>query len=96
MIEMIKKGEADAIIAWHPNRLSRNEKDSAEITYLLRSQLKDIKFCSYNFDNSPEGIMMLQFTMNQSQYESSKQGKDVRRGMEQKASGGESGQAKFH
>lgn len=88
-LDMINNGEADAIVAWHPNRLSRNEVDSAEITYLLRSKLKDLKFCSYNFDNSPEGIMMLQMTMNQGQYESSKQGKDVKRGLETKASTGE-------
>ncbi|MGH9857309.1 MAG: recombinase family protein, partial [Acidobacteriota bacterium] len=78
-----------AIVAWHPNRLSRNEKDSAEVTYRLRGPLKDLKFCSYNFDNSAEGIMMLQMVMNQSQYESSKQGRDVSRGMKQKASTGE-------
>lgn len=89
MLEMIKRGEADGIVAWHPNRLSRNEMDSAEITYMLRSSLKDLKFCSYNFDNSPEGIMMLQIVMNQGQYESSKQGKDVSRGLETKAGTGE-------
>lgn len=89
MLTMIEKGKADAIIAWHPNRLSRNEKDSAEITYMLRGALKDLRFCSYNFDNSAEGIMMLQMVMNQSQYESSKQGRDVKRGMAQKAANGE-------
>lgn len=84
MLSMIDKGEADAIVAWHPNRLSRNEIDSAEITYKLRGKLRDLKFCSFNFDNSAEGIMMLQMVMNQSQYESSKQGRDVKKGMEQK------------
>ncbi len=89
MLDMIERGEADGIIAWHPNRIARNEYDAARVTYDLRGPLKDLKFCSYNFDNSPEGIMMLQMVMNQSQYESSKQGKDVRRGMTQKASTGE-------
>jgi DNA invertase Pin-like site-specific DNA recombinase len=89
MVEAIKNDEADGIVAWHPNRLSRNEMDSAEITYLLRGKLKDLKFCSYTFINSPEGIMMLQMTMNQSQYESTKQGKDVVRGLETKAESGE-------
>ncbi len=89
MIEMIKRGEADAIVGWHPNRLSRNELDSAIITYMLRNELKDLKFCTFNFDNSAEGIMMLQMVMNQSQYESSKQGRDVKRGMTQKATNGE-------
>ena len=89
LINRIEKGEIQGIIGWHPNRLSRNEIDSAKITYMLRGQLKDLKFCTYNFDNSPEGIMMLQLVMNQSQYESSKQGRDVKRGMEQKAITGE-------
>ena len=89
LMDAIKNGEADAIVAWHPNRLSRNEIDSAEITYMLRGALKDLKFCSYNFDSSPEGIMMLQMTMNQSQYESTKQGKDVKRGLATKAGTGE-------
>lgn len=89
MIEMIKSGKADGIVAWHPNRLSRNELDSATLTYMLRNELKALKFCSFNFDNSAEGIMMLQMVMNQSQYESSKQGRDVKRGMEQKAENGE-------
>lgn len=89
MMDMIERGEADAIVSWHPNRLSRNEYDSARVTYDLRGALKDLKFCSYNFDNSPEGIMMLQIVMGQGQYQSSKQGVDVKRGMETKADTGE-------
>ncbi len=89
MLDLIDEGFADGIVCWHPNRLSRNEIDSAAITYRLRSTLKDLKFCTFGFDNSAEGIMMLQMTMNQSQYESAKQGRDVKRGMEQKASNGE-------
>ena len=53
MIERIKKGEAQGIIAWHPDRLSRNPKDGAEIIYLVDiGKIKDLKFCSYYFDNS--------------------------------------------
>lgn len=89
MVQLIKDGYADGIVAWHPNRLARNEVDSSTITYMLRDVLKDLKFCSFNFDNTAEGVMMLQMVMNQSQYESSKQGRDVRRGMVQKAENGE-------
>lgn len=89
MLTMIENGEAEGIVAYHPNRLARNEHDSARLTYGLRGPLKDIKFCTYNFDNTPEGIMMLQMVMNQGQYESSKQGIVVKRGMEEKAMGGE-------
>lgn len=89
MLERIKKGEADGIIAWHPDRLSRNEIDAAQITYLIRTGvIKDMKFGSYYFDNSPEGIMMLQIALSQSQYFSSKLGKDVKRGLKTKAQRG--------
>ncbi len=85
MIARIQNSEADGIIAWHPDRLSRNEIDASTITYLVRTGvIKDLKFGSYNFDNSPEGIMMLQLSLSQSQYFSSKLGKDVKRGMENK------------
>ncbi len=87
MLKDIDLGKAEGIIAYHPNRLSRNEKDASEITYRLRdktSNLQDLKFVNYTFSNSPEGIMMLQMVLSQSQYESSKQGVDVARGMKQK------------
>ncbi len=86
MIRRVKSGEATGIIAWHPDRLSRNEIDASTITYLVRTGvIHDLKFCSYNFDNSPEGIMMLQLALSQSQYFSSKLAKDVKRGLEKKA-----------
>ena len=89
MIRRIKRGEATGIIAWHPDRLSRNEVDASTITYLTRTGvIADLKFVSYNFDNSPEGIMMLQLALSQSQYFSSKLGKDVKRGLYSKVSMG--------
>ncbi len=90
MIDRIQKGEVHGILAWHPNRLARNEMDAARITYLVRTGIiKDLKFCTYNFENTPEGIMMLQMVMSQSQYESSSKGRDVKRGMNTKAKNGE-------
>jgi len=89
MIERIKKGEAQGIVGWHPDRLSRNPKDAAEIIYLLDiGMLRDLKFCSYHFDNSPEGKMMLAMTLSQSKYSSDKLSKDVKRGMDKKAQAG--------
>ena len=86
MIERIKKGEAQGIIAWHPDRLSRNPIDAAQVIYLLDTgHLKDLKFGSYYFDNSPEGKMMLQITLSQSKYSSDKLSKDVKRGIDKKA-----------
>src|ERR1700679_2354158 len=89
MITRIKKGEAQGIIAWHPDRLSRNPIDAAEVIHLLDiGKIKDLKFCSYYFDNSPEGKMMLQITLSQSKYSSDKLSKDVKRGMDRKANSG--------
>ncbi len=85
MLERIDAGEAHGIVAWHPDRCSRNEIEAAAITYRLRTgKILDLKFCSYTFDNSPEGIMMLQMVMSQSQYFSAKLSKDVKRGNGQK------------
>ncbi|MBI4158445.1 MAG: recombinase family protein [Candidatus Yanofskybacteria bacterium] len=86
MLEMVEAGKVQGIVAWHPDRLSRNPIDAAQIIYLLDTgKLKDLKFCSYHFDNSPEGKMMLQIVMSQSKYSSDKLSKDVKRGMDTKA-----------
>ncbi len=90
MMQMLRNNEAEAIVSWHPDRLSRNEVDAAVITYGIRTGLiKDLKFGSYFFDNSPEGIMMLQNVMSHSQYYSSKLSKDVKRGNEERRKNGQ-------
>ena len=89
MLKRIDAGEAHGIVAWHPDRLSRNELDAAAITYRVRTgAILDLKFVSYTFDNSPEGMMMLQMTMSQSQYSSAKLSKDVKRGNQKKIKDG--------
>jgi len=86
MLVRIKKGERRGLVAWHPDRLSRNEKDAGEITYRIRTgEIQDLKLATYHFENTPEGIWMLQMALSQSQYESAKKGRDVKRGLEQKA-----------
>ncbi len=86
VLERIDKGEADGIIAWHADRLSRNELDAGALTYKLRhGVIKDLRFVSgMTFENTPDGIMMLQFTLSQGQYFSAKLAKDIRRGNERK------------
>ena len=75
-----------ALLARHPDRLSRNEKDAGEITYMIRTGvIEDLKLATYHFENTPEGIWMLQMALSQSQYESAKKGRDVKRGLEKKA-----------
>ena len=85
MLTDIRRRRRTGLIAWSPDRLSRNEKDAGEITYLIRSGvIKDLKFGTYHFENSPEGIWMLQMALSQSQYESAKKGRDVKRGLQKK------------
>src|ERR1019366_1110562 len=35
MMHRIEAGEANGILAWHPDRLARNSKDGGEIVYFL-------------------------------------------------------------
>jgi site-specific DNA recombinase len=81
LIELIKAGEVTGIICWHPDRLSRNPLEAGIIVDLLiKGKLKDLRFSSYTFDNTPEGIMLLQFALSQSQYFSAKLSRDVKSG----------------
>ena len=75
---------AGGILAWHPDRLSRNGIDAARLVYLVRKGRLRLEFVNYGFDPSPEGVMMLQMALSQSQYYSSKLSKDVWRGMSSK------------
>jgi site-specific DNA recombinase len=91
LLELIDSGKIDGVIAWHPDRLSRNEVDASAITWRIRQgKIKDLRFASgFSFDNSPESMMMLQMTMSQSQYFSAKLSKDIKRGNERKRQDGQ-------
>lgn len=86
MLERIEAGEADGIISWHPDRLSRNPVDAGNIIYALDTKkLKDLKFCSYTFENTPEGKMFLSIVLSQSKYQTDKLSVDIKRGNARKA-----------
>ena len=56
MLGMLKKGEADGIIAWNPDRMARNSKDGGEIIFMIdQGYIKDLKFPTYLYDGSPHG-----------------------------------------
>jgi len=86
MMTRLASGEADGIIAWHPDRLSRNPVDAGAIIYAVDTGvIKDLKFCSYTFENSPEGKMFLSMTLSQSKYTTDKLSVDIKRGNARKA-----------
>lgn len=66
MLEGIRTGRYNSIIAWHPDRLARNMKEAGEIIDLLdKGKIVDLKFATYTFIRDSNGIMTLgiQFVM---------------------------------
>ena len=60
MLERIANGEADGILAWLPDRLSRNSIDSGQIIYMLdENKITDLKFPHFWFQNTPQDKYML-------------------------------------
>jgi hypothetical protein len=82
MMQRVEAGEADGLIAWHPDRLARNSVDGGRIIYDLDiSKLRDLKFAQYTFENTPEGKWMLGIIFGQSKYTVDKLSTDVQRGI---------------
>ncbi len=81
MLDRIEKGEAQGILAWHPDRLARNSIDGGRIIYLLDTgKLKDLKFPTFWFDNTPQGKFMLNIAFGQSKYYIDNLSENIKRG----------------
>ena len=81
MLARVEKGEAEGIIAWHPDRLARNSIDGGRIIYLLDRQiLKDIKFSTFSFENNSQGKFMLSIIFGYSKYYVDSLSENVKRG----------------
>lgn len=81
MLKLINKGEYDSILAWHPDRLSRNMKESGEIIDLLdKNIIEDLKFVSFTYNNDPSGKLLLGITFALSKEYSDKLAVNVIRG----------------
>ena len=81
MLEKLRKGEYDGIIAWHPDRLARNMKEAGEVIDLLDKQvIKDLQFKSFSFSNDTSGKMLLGITFVLSKEYTDKLSDDVTRG----------------
>jgi DNA invertase Pin-like site-specific DNA recombinase len=81
MLAAIERGEADGIVAWHPDRLARNSLDGGRLIYLLdQGTLKDLKFASFSFENTPQGKFMLSIIFGYSKYYVDNLSQNVKRG----------------
>ena len=89
MLDRIEAGEADAIAAWHPDRLARNALDGGRIIDLLdEGKLRHLQFCSFWFENTSQGKLMLNLAFGQSKYHSDNFRDGVKRAQRQKTSQG--------
>ncbi len=86
MLEKISNGEANAILTWHPNRLSRNPVDTGHLLYLMDAgKLVEIRTPSRAYHNTPEDKFMLGLEFGISKKDSDDKSIVVERGLEGKA-----------
>ncbi len=78
------------ILAWHPDRLARNSMDGGKVIYLVDQQkIVSLRFPTFWFEPTPQGLFMLQVAFGQSKYYSDNLQENIRRGMRQKLRRGE-------
>jgi site-specific DNA recombinase len=89
MLRRIEAGEAEGIIAWHPDRLARNSVDGGCIIYLLDTgRLKDLRFATFTFENNSQGKFMLSIVFGYSKYYVDSLSENVLRGYRAKVEKG--------
>ena len=91
MIEKIRQNkEPVGILAWHPDRLARNSIDGGQIIYLIDTgKILSLRFPTFWFEPTPQGLFMLQVAFGQSKYYSDNLSENVKRGFRQKLRRGE-------
>ena len=90
MMSRIESGEAQGILAWHPDRLARNSIDGGRVIYAVDTcKIVSLRFPTFWFEPTPQGLFMLQVAFGQSKYYSDNLKQNVERGMRQKLRRGE-------
>src|SRR3989339_1149447 len=85
MLKSIEEGKANAILSWHADRLARNSVDGGKNIYFLDiGKIKDLKFPTFWFDNTPQGKFMLNIAFGQSKYYVDSLSENVKRGIREK------------
>jgi site-specific DNA recombinase len=90
MLTELEQGQAQGIIAWHPDRIARNTYDGGKVTYLIdQGIIKDLKFPNFYFDKTANGKFNLSIAFSQAQYFVDGLRENVNRGIRQKIRRGE-------
>ena len=90
MTKINESKDSLGLLAWHPDRLARNSVDGGQIIYLIDTgKLVSLRFPTFWFEPTPQGLFMLQVAFGQSKYYSDNLSENVKRGMRQKLRRGE-------
>lgn len=85
LIKNIESGKVKGIIAWHPNRLSRNAIDAARLVDLFdRGKLIEIITSQQTFKNTPSDKFFFSMLCSQAKMENDNKSLDVKRGLRKK------------
>jgi len=85
-----QNNEPFGLLSWHPDRLARNSVDGGQIIYLIDTgKLVSLRFPTFWFEPTPQGLFMLQVAFGQSKYYSDNLSENVKRGIRQKLRRGE-------
>ena len=80
MLDYIDSGEANAIVSWAPNRLSRNSMDTGRIIHLMDlGKLIEVQTPGQIYKNSPNDKFLLNLFCSQAKLENDNKGEDVKR-----------------
>jgi len=86
LIEKFKKGKANGLLVWSPNRISRNSMDTGMIVYLMDlGKLVEVRTPNQTFRNTPNDKFLLNLFCSQAKLENDNKGIDVKRGLKRKA-----------
>ena len=90
MMSQIESLDGVGILAWHPDRLARNSIDGGRIIYGVdTTKVVSLRFPTFWFEPTPQGLFMLQVAFGQSKYYSDNLKQNVERGIRQKVRRGE-------
>ena len=92
MLKDIEKGKYDAILAWHPDRLSRNSLEAGMVVDMVdKGVIKDLRFPTFEFHNDSSGKLTLNMLFALSKQYSEHLSESVQRGVDSNLEQGKSG-----
>lgn len=89
-MEQIECMDGAGILAWHPDRLARNSVDGGHVIYAVDTgKIVSLRFPTFWFSPTPQGLFMLQVAFEQSKYYSDNLVENIKRSVRQKLRRGE-------